>query len=72
MCEFCPLSITEKKEFVDYYVDNFIDKIRKDNSLTLNISKEEIKEIKNIDVQEIENIRDIKRILSKRVLGYLE
>ncbi|VEF46080.1 ATPase AAA-2 domain-containing protein [Bacillus freudenreichii] len=69
VCEFSPLSELDKKEFINYFVDDFIEKIKKDESLNLDLSSQEIKEIKGIDVQDLGNIRDIKRRLINRILN---
>lgn len=68
VCEFSPLSDIEKKEFVNFFVDYFIERIKKDESLRVDLTSQEIQRIKSINVKDIGNIRDIKRILTKRIL----
>ncbi|WP_284141814.1 AAA family ATPase [Virgibacillus sp. LDC-1] len=71
--EFCPLSDSEKKEFVNYFVDNFVEKVKKaeEESLNLNLSTQTIEQVKNTNIRDVGNIRDIKRILVRKILkGY--
>lgn len=72
VCEFSPLSDIEKKEFVDFFVDNFVDKVKKaEESLAIDLSPQFIEKVKNTDVRDVGNIRDIKRVLiSKIIKGY--
>ncbi|WP_051556524.1 AAA family ATPase [Alkalihalobacterium bogoriense] len=72
VCEFNPLSEDEKKEFVNYYVDKFIEKIKKDKSLQAEFTTQRIQEIKNINVTGHGDIRDIKRLLSKKILEHIQ
>jgi ATP-dependent Clp protease ATP-binding subunit ClpA len=69
ICEYSPLTEYEKSEFVSFFVDEFISKINKDGSLTVNLSPEDIQSIKCTNFQTVENIRDIKRILIKKILN---
>lgn len=68
--EFCPLSDSEKREFVNFFVDNFVEKVKnvEDKSLDLDLSPKFIESIKNTDIHGIENIRDIKRTLIRKIL----
>lgn len=70
--EFCPLSDSEKKEFVNYFVDNFIEKVEKaEENLEFELSPQFIERVKNTNVRDVDNIRDIKRILISKILkGY--
>ncbi|MGG0720391.1 AAA family ATPase [Robertmurraya massiliosenegalensis] len=68
ICEFSPLTRFEKSEFVNYFVENFVKKIENDETLNIDLSTIDMQVIKNINVEEIGNIRDIKRILIRKIL----
>ncbi|MCK6259415.1 AAA family ATPase [Fictibacillus sp. KIGAM418] len=68
VCEFSLLTEVEKRNFVSYYVDSFLEKIKKENTLDRQFTTQEIQEFKNINVNSIENIRDIRRLVIKKIL----
>ncbi|MBN8253265.1 AAA family ATPase [Priestia flexa] len=66
VCEFQPLTSKEKQDYIEYFVENFLGKINQQNFIT-----EEINSIKSVPVDS-DNIRDINRILTDRILEKLE
>ncbi|WP_440897451.1 AAA family ATPase [Amphibacillus sp. Q70] len=69
VCEFSSLNDKEKSEYIDYFVSDLIYKINHEPSLEdIDLSPQEIQQLKDINLYDIKNIRDIKREVVDRLL----
>jgi ATP-dependent Clp protease ATP-binding subunit ClpC len=66
VCEFQSLSSKERQEYIEYFVEGFLQKINQKN-----FTKEEIDSLKVTPVDS-DNIREINRILTDRILEKLD
>lgn len=67
VCEFDKLSNKEKQDYVKYFVNYFMRKLKSyDNQLFTN-EDEDIYNIKNINAESVDNLRDIKRMIIKEI-----
>lgn len=67
VCEFRPLNSEEKKQYVSYYVNNFVKELESKGNIQ-SLPQKEIKELMEINVENIENLREINRIITNKIM----
>jgi ATP-dependent Clp protease ATP-binding subunit ClpA len=64
ICEFKTLNNDDKQKYVNFYIENFLSNIEVIRSFT----EEEKLEFKNVNVNSIDNLRDINRVIRDKIL----
>lgn len=71
VCEFKPLTVFEKKAYVDYQLQSYRDRLSEDFSKH-QITPEIIQKLTNVNYRGTDNLRDIKRMVEQNVIEFLE
>lgn len=71
VCDFMPLQRNEKLGYVNYQIQTFLEKLKVNKDLK-EFSEEEIESFKEINIDSTDNLREIKRILQRKILNKLK
>ena len=71
VCEFKPLSLDEKQEYVAFQVDSYITRLSEEFS-KYDITPELRAKLADVPYQSTDNLRDIKRMVEQNVIEFLE
>lgn len=70
VCEFKPLTLSEKKVYVEYQLKRYMDRLSEEFSKH-EVSPEVFKKLANVNYQGTDNLRDIKRMVEQNVIEFL-
>lgn len=71
VCEFKPLTIDEKKKYVEYQRNYYLQKLANEFSKHV-LTPEDMSNLINVNFQNTDNLRDIKRMVEQKVIEFLD